>query len=217
MSGLAHFVSQADAPPAYCSLFVPGVPRPGGSKSAFPFVREVARLPKRDDIATLFAFRSYLRQNCPMSVTMSDSGKHTAAWRKAVVRAAKEAGIPAPEAGHSYFTLFEFRMPRPADHFSLKGGVPSGLKPWAVDLVPSVMPDVRKLGRAVEDALTGIVWPDDGAVVCSLDRKVYPAFGEAVGVLVAVWRDVEFEAVVLRQGLCSLLAGTRNPNAIVAQ
>jgi Holliday junction resolvase RusA-like endonuclease len=38
---------------------------------------------------------------------------------------------------------------------------------------PCSRPDATKLLRAVEDALTGVVWRDDGQVVVQTARKVY--------------------------------------------
>ncbi len=40
-------------------------------------------------------------------------------------------------------------------------------------LFPSVKPDIDKLCRAVNDALTGVLWVDDGQVVEMVARKIY--------------------------------------------
>lgn len=157
----------------YCTIVVPGIPRPGGSKSAFPFIREIVRLPKPADCATTFAFKAYLRSAVRIGVTVSESGTHTAEWRKQVVLSAKALGLEAPVKGWAYHTAYEFRMPRPQGHFATKGGKPAGLKPWAVGLVPNGKPDELKLIRSVEDALTGIVWQDDAEVVIHSAKKIY--------------------------------------------
>lgn len=60
-----------------------------------------------------------------------------------------------------------FYLPRPKGHFGARG-----LKPSA-PIYPTVKPDVTKLLRAVEDALTGIVWRDDAQIVSQFAQKVY--------------------------------------------
>ncbi len=195
--GLVESLAAGSSPAPYCSLWVPGVPRPGGSKSAFPLVREVGRLPQKAEIATLFAFRSYMRQQVKLAVTMSESGKHTAEWRKAIARVAKGLGLvpPAdePEARYLYRADWEFHMPRPQAHYRTKGGKPSTvLHDWAVGLRPGSMPDALKLIRAAEDALTGIVWHDDAAVVLGRFAKVYAGEMFGSGMSVTIWRGDEY-------------------------
>lgn len=51
---------------------------------------------------------------------------------------------------------------------------------------PSVKPDVDKLARAVNDALTGIVWADDSQVVDLYPRKRYCEPGESPGAYVEI-------------------------------
>jgi Holliday junction resolvase RusA-like endonuclease len=58
-------------------------------------------------------------------------------------------------------------MPRPRAHFGARG-----LRP-AAPAWPTVRPDVLKLARAVEDALTGLVWRDDSQIVVELLTKQY--------------------------------------------
>lgn len=60
-----------------------------------------------------------------------------------------------------------FYRPRPAGHFGKRGLLPSA-RPY-----PTVAPDVTKLVRAIEDALTGIVWRDDAQVVVQWASKFY--------------------------------------------
>ena len=51
---------------------------------------------------------------------------------------------------------------------------------------PAKRPDLDKLVRAVKDALTKVLWHDDGQVVEILARKFYAQPGAPVGVSVLV-------------------------------
>lgn len=62
-----------------------------------------------------------------------------------------------------------FVRPRPAGHYGR-----TGLRPSA-PAHPTVRPDLTKMLRALEDALTGVVWRDDAQVV-HLD--VVKAYGD---------------------------------------
>lgn len=69
-------------------------------------------------------------------------------------------------AGPLLVTL-RFYVQRPKGHYGARG-----LRPSAPSH-PTVKPDVLKLARAVEDALTGIVYRDDSQIVCELLEKHY--------------------------------------------
>lgn len=75
-----------------------------------------------------------------------------------------------------------FRMPRPASHF-----LPANSKrpePVLREDAPHWVvggKDVDKLVRAVLDAMTGLVYVDDGQVVSIVAAKRYPGPGESVG------------------------------------
>src|SRR5437867_2655341 len=60
-----------------------------------------------------------------------------------------------------------FYRPRPKNHYGSKG-----LRPSAPDY-PTTKPDRGKTLRAVEDALTGVVWRDDAQVCDGPVRKRY--------------------------------------------
>lgn len=75
-----------------------------------------------------------------------------------------------------------FYVQRPKSHFgtgrnarTLKDSAPA---------YPAVKPDTTKLVRAIEDALTGIVWRDDAQVVTQVAFKRY---GEPERAEVTVW------------------------------
>lgn len=145
--------------PFHRQFFVPGIPRPGGSKSGFPYVKK--------DGST--------------GVRMVDSSKYVKKWRKTVAIEAEQAmngeefsiapiGKGIPLRFGCYFI-----MPRPKGHYGT-GRNAGKLKPSApVNHV--IKPDTTKLLRAVEDALTGIMWHDDCQVCNQSAVKRYPTEG----------------------------------------
>jgi len=123
-----------------------GVPQPGGSKRSFPFSRHDGSL----------------------GVRVSDDNPAVAGWKRTVAECAlaKVGGGFEPLDGPLAVT-FAFYLPRPRGHYGKKGLRPSAPS-W-----PTVKPDVLKLARAAEDALTGILWTDDARIVDERLRKHY--------------------------------------------
>ena len=128
-------------------LFVPGTPRPQGSKSHVG------------------------------NGVMIESSKHLGDWRSTVALAAHEAYKPAPPipAGTATVLVVEFVMPRPK---SLPKRPPT--KPH------TSRPDVDKLLRAIGDALTGVVWADDGQATQCVGSKRYAEPDERSGARILV-------------------------------
>lgn len=94
-----------------------------------------------------------------------ESSKAVGPWRERVALAAETAmGLRSPLEGPLRLTL-EFRFPRPASHRGTKG-----LRASA-PTIHAQRPDLSKLIRAVEDALTTIVWRDDAQVAVVDARK----------------------------------------------
>ena len=143
-------------------FFVPGIPRPQGSK----------------------------RYLGPGKMVESGS-KRLAPWR-ADVRAAAERAIGDDGPGvlwdQPVKVQLTFRLPRPKAHFG-SGRNADKVKPSAPRW-PAGRPDLDKLARAVLDAITGVVIADDSTVVDLCLRKRYahnggPRFGVSVTVEVA--------------------------------
>ena len=133
---------------------VEGEPKPAGSK----------------DIAYSKSGTAYIRDS---------SGDEGAKWRKLVTQIAMVEMVGRqPLQGALGMQLTFFRR-RPKDHIRRNGL----LKDSAPEF-PHVRPDTLKLARAVEDALTAIVYRDDAQIVFQIAEKVY---GEPEGVLVEVW------------------------------
>jgi Holliday junction resolvase RusA-like endonuclease len=125
-------------------------------------------------------------------VIITDDATRSRPWKALVSDAAVEAMIGTAVLNDKGYalpigTLLEgplmvtlvFYVPRPKGHYGARG-----LKPSAPPY-PTVKPDVLKLARAVEDALTGIVYRDDSQIVCEVLEKHY---GEPARVDVTVDR-----------------------------
>jgi len=124
-------------------FFVPGTPQPGGSKSA-----------------VVIAGRARIFDDC----------KRNKDWRAVVSMAAVEHFREGP-LDCPLFVRFEFLMPRPKGHFG--SGKNRGRLRSSAPLWPAVKPDVTKLIRSTEDALTGIAWRDDALIVKQVGDKQY--------------------------------------------
>jgi Holliday junction resolvase RusA-like endonuclease len=100
-----------------------------------------------------------------------DSSTRAAPWKGKVEQAAGEAmiahGLSLLEGALEFVATFY--LPRPQSHYGARGLRPSAPR------YPTTRPDVTKLLRPVEDALTGVVWRDDSQIVKQLARKRYGA------------------------------------------
>jgi len=124
-----------------------GVAKPAGSKKAF-VNRKTGRAQIKDD-----------------------SDNRT--WRQEVALTAIAAmGGDRPLTG-PLAVEFVFYRPRPAGHYG--SGRNQGTLKEAAPMYPVIRPDVLKLARLVEDALTGIVYQDDAQIVLEVLAKVYGA------------------------------------------
>lgn len=119
-------------------FFVPGIAKPAGSKRAF--MRPGMRFP-----------------------VVIDDCADSKNWKNQVRLFASQV-LPA---GFSLIegpvrVVFTFYRQRPKGHFNSKGelNTAGNRLPY-----PLSKPDVLKLSRAVEDALTGVVWGDDSQIV----------------------------------------------------
>jgi Holliday junction resolvase RusA-like endonuclease len=127
------------------AFFVPGIPRPGGSKKGFVN-------PKTG------------------GVILVDAGTHTAAWKKTVRAYAEKIYRGEPLQGPVSLDI-RFVMPRPKGHYGT--GRNAGVLKCSAPIYHTIKPDRTKLLRSTEDALTGIVWKDDSQVCIGPIYKVY--------------------------------------------
>jgi crossover junction endodeoxyribonuclease RusA len=110
-----------------------------------------------------------------------DSNKKAAPWKERVTQVAGEMMSGRPLYSGPLLLTVVFYVPRPKGHYGTKGLLPSAPKH------PTVRPDLTKLIRPLEDALTGICWRDDSQIVQQLAEKRYgePARAEVrIAVLV---------------------------------
>lgn len=132
-----------------------GRPAPAGSKRGFPI----------------------RRKNGQIGVAMSDDSKRSKPWQAAISAEGVQvmngnALLEGPLA-----VTFLFNQARPRGHYGKRG-----LRPSA-PTHPTTRPDVLKLARAAEDALTGIVWRDDAQIV---DEAIMKVYGEPEGIVIEV-------------------------------
>lgn len=155
------------------AFHVVGRPQPAGSKRAFPIVRKHG-----------------------IGVAVTDDNPHARSWKGDVAAAGHEAmaraGGTARGADYDQATpllagplglAVTFTLARPKGHFGT--GRNAGAVKASAPFYPTVKPDCTKLLRAVEDALTGVVWRDDAQVV---EQSVTKRYGEPEGAAVVVWK-----------------------------
>lgn len=108
--------------------------------------------------------RAFVKGNHARVVDDNPKGKP---WKNAVGWEAVAAMAGRTMLDVPLTVAFRFYVARPKGHFGKRGLLPSA------PAHPAVRPDVLKLARAVEDALTGIVWRDDAQIVRETLTKEY--------------------------------------------
>ena len=111
-------------------------------------------------------------------VFVRDAAKGVKAWQGHVANVAAIAMGMEPLIDGPIWLQLAFYQPRPKSHFG-KGGIL-----LSAPVFPIVRPDLLKLARAVEDALTGIVYRDDSQIVA---ERLWKRYGEPARVEVVVW------------------------------
>lgn len=131
-------------------FFVPGEPKPAGSKRGFVVQKQGER---------------------PRAVVTDVTGQRGRDWRSDIRTAAEHAMKQATPLEGALGAQLTFYMKRPWGHYG-SGKNLNRLKP-AAPFWHTSRPDVDKLSRAVLDALKGIVWLDDSQVAWKLASKPY--------------------------------------------
>lgn len=130
-----------------------GVPQPGGSKRAFAL--------KRNGHYT-------------GRTIVTDANAKAAPWKTNVAyegsaaMALVQLPFDQPLLEGPLEVRFVFRMPRLKSHYHADGRLRAN-----APARPEVRPDVLKLARSTEDALTGVIWRDDAQIVIERLEKVY--------------------------------------------
>jgi Holliday junction resolvase RusA-like endonuclease len=96
-------------------------------------------------------------------VIVTDDSKRSRPWKAQVSDAAAEAMGGAALLEGALRLELAFFVVRPKGHFGT--GRNAGSIRGAAPAYPAVKPDLLKLARAVEDALSGIVYRDDAQIV----------------------------------------------------
>ena len=136
---------------------VEGMPAPGGSKSAFRH-RHTGRI-----------------------VVVDAGGKRNKQWRALVAAAGRKAMSNREMPQPPLLLTVMFRMQRPQSHLDRHGKLRR-----TSPVLPITRPDLTKLLRSTEDALTGIVWSDDSSIAEQWVSRIYAAPGEATGARITV-------------------------------
>jgi Holliday junction resolvase RusA-like endonuclease len=110
-----------------------------------------------------------------------DANKNAAGWKGKVAQVAGEAREGKPLMRGPVGVRFTFYRARPKGHLKKDGSVRD-----SAPIFPTTKPDVLKLARGVEDALSGVVYADDSLIVHEELCKLYGP-GSAEGVHIFVW------------------------------
>lgn len=113
-------------------------------------------------------------------VVLTDASKATKPWQALVQAVAIECMGDRPPLEGPLRADLTFIERRPKSHFTAKGELTAEGRRKRF---PVKAPDRLKLARAVEDALSGVVYRDDSQLVAGETRKEY---GEWDGVLIHV-------------------------------
>lgn len=141
------------------TFFVPGIPRPSGSKQSFVPIDKKTGQPYRS------------KKNGRIVVNTVDDSKHGKVW-KSIVSSVALTIRPVPTLTQALAVTMIFYMPRPKDHFHTSKARMGQLKDDAPEYHTS-KPDATKLVRGTEDALTSIIWRDDAQIVVQKNAKFY--------------------------------------------
>jgi len=122
-----------------------GTPAPQGSKQAYPIYR-------KNNGARVFTGK----------VALVEMSKRVKPWRTEVAAAARALDLAGPILGPVSVDMV-FTQVRPKSHY--RTGANAHLLRDSAPPCWCIAPDLSKLVRSTEDALKGIVWTDDKAVV----------------------------------------------------
>ena len=131
-----------------------------------------------------------MKNGRPVIVVTDTSGKAGKDWRADVrAVAAENWGPREPFAGKMYVTM-DFYFARPKSHYGT-GKNAAVLKPSAPPRDEHLQdPDALKLARAVEDALTKVIWKDDNQLAPASDKHWVTFSEDRPGMMIAVgWED----------------------------
>ncbi len=122
-----------------------------------------------------FGYMKYGR----MMASVVDDNKDVKPWRNSVASQAQAAWGTRPLIDGPVALRLDFVRLRPASHLRANG-IPKPSAP----AFPDTIPDLSKVERAVEDALTGVIYIDDRKICGRMGWKVW---GDKPGVRIQVY------------------------------
>lgn len=122
--------------------------------------------------------RAFVRGGKPV---VTDMNKKSSSWMQQVRESAAEAMGGRDLIRRPVVLSVVFRFARPKSHYGT--GRNAGRLKDSAPGIHSQTPDLAKLVRCLEDALTGVVWADDRQVYCySLVRRQWTEGSEGCSV-----------------------------------
>lgn len=145
-----------------------GKPEPAGSKNSFVPLNKTTKEPFRNSRGGVV-------------VSTVESNPKSKSWKGAIAAAAAAQMGPMPLLRGALSVEFRFYVPRPMGHYG--SGKNAGIVKGSAPKWPTVKPDVLKLARAVEDAMTKVAWLDDCQIVV---ERLVKAYGEPARVEITI-------------------------------
>ena len=102
---------------------------------------------------------------------MREANANTQPWREAVAWKATQAMLAMTKLTGPVALEATFYFPRPKTHYGT--GKNAGVLKESVPFYCATTPDTDKLLRAISDAMTGIVYRDDGQIARVVAWKLY--------------------------------------------
>lgn len=155
-------------PVIVCEFRVDGHPETAGSKRAFVPTDKKTGQPYRDRGGRII-------------VNVVDDNPDSKAWKTRVALHARQIWGARPPLTAPLFVEFIFFRESPASRYGT--GKNANVIKRSAPAFPGTRPDVLKLARAVEDAITGVVWVDDSQIV---DERLSKRYGAREGVLIRI-------------------------------
>lgn len=137
------------------SFFVAGIAKPAGSKRGF-YIKKLNR------------------------VIITDANPNSKDWKSDVKAEAMKAYSGEPLTC-PLAVRFDFIVPRPKGHF--RTGANSHLLRDSAPPFPTSKPDLLKLSRGCEDAMTSIIYKDDAQIVT---EHLHKRYGNTPGVQITI-------------------------------
>lgn len=159
--------------PPDLSLRIIGDPKTKGSVTAFVPERKGKPVPRRPNGSIVV-------------VVKNDAGPDEEAWVKAIRLAAADGmrrrGLELLPRGCPVAIAMTFYKERGVGHYGT--GRNAGIVKASAPACPAVLPDVDKMMRSALDALTGVVYEDDGQVI---GGPIWKAYGSPARLDLQIW------------------------------